>query len=166
MYQARWNKLEWPYTIARIVELSRHYNGALVLIDSTGVGEPVYEDLVRRGVPIEPFHFTNQSKKQLIEKLANWIEIGQITMLNIVETMKEFTNFTYDISEVSGKVRYNAPVGFHDDIVISHSLAIWSLSPIYKTASDKPMGRIQAFRKIKESSYAEEEQNWKDFEAI
>ena len=129
VWQDRFNKLEWPFQKTKIKELSSYYNNALVSIDSTGLGEPIFEDLQRSGVPIEPYHFTNESKKELIEKLVIWIEQQKLRMLNIPETITEFNNFTYDISS-TGKVRYEAPVGFHDDIVMSHALAIWQLQPV------------------------------------
>jgi hypothetical protein len=81
-------------------------------------------------IPIEPFKFTNTSKKQIIEKLANWIELRNIKMLQLEETIKELSIFTYDYSEKTDRVYYGAPPGFHDDIVIAHALAIYSLSPI------------------------------------
>jgi len=128
--QIRFNHLEWPFIRSKIKELSRKWNGALVILDATGVGDPTYDDLVREGVPVEPIKFTNTLKKQMIEKLANWIELKHIKMLQLEETIQEFSVFTYDISEVTDRVHYGAPAGFHDDIVISHALAIWSLNPV------------------------------------
>lgn len=128
--QMRFNQLEWPFQKDKIKLLSDRYNHALIYIDSTGLGEPIYEDLVRSGVPCEPIHFTNEMKKQLIEKLSSWIEMKNIRMLALEETMQEFSSFTYDYSEKTGRVIYGAPPGFHDDIVFSHALAIWGLNPI------------------------------------
>jgi phage FluMu gp28-like protein len=142
VYQMRFNKLEWHYQKERIKDLSKKYNDALILVDSTGVGEPIYEDLARAGVPIEPYHFTNESKKNLIEKLSTWIELKNCRMLKLDETIQELNSFTYDISS-TGKVRYEAPVGFHDDIVIAHALAIWSLQPITKTREEDNLTIIQ-----------------------
>lgn len=142
VYQMRFNKLEWHYQKERIKELSRKYNTALVIVDSTGAGEPIYEDLARAGVPIEPYHFTNESKKNLIEKLSTWIELQNLRMLKLDETIQELNSFTYDISS-TGKVRYNAPVGFHDDIVIAHALAVWSLQPITKEMQEQELSIIE-----------------------
>ena len=80
-------------------------------------------------VPVEGYKFTNESKKNLIEKMANWIELKNIYMLDLDETRNELNSFTYDITN-RGNVIYQAPTGFHDDIVFSHSLAIWGLQPI------------------------------------
>lgn len=126
--QMRFNKLEYPSIRSYIKHLSVKYNGALVILDSTGVGEPTYDDLSREGVPVEPITITETLKRQLIDKLSSWIELKRIFMLDLAETVKEFKDFTYDISEETKRIRYGAPVGFHDDIVISHALAVWGLN--------------------------------------
>jgi hypothetical protein len=143
VYQMRFNQLEWPFQKERIKGLSMKFNRALVSMDSTGLGEPIYEDLVRAGVPCEPIHFTNESKKQMIEKLSNWIELKNLRMLNLEETVQEFNSFTYDYSEKTGRVIYGAPPGFHDDIVFSHALAIWQLQPIIEVRKQPVMSVIE-----------------------
>jgi phage FluMu gp28-like protein len=143
VYQMRFKQLEWPFQKERIKELSKKYNNALVYIDSTGLGEPIYEDLVRAQVPCESIKFTNESKKQMIEKLSNWIELKNCRMLNIEDTINELNVFTYDYSEKTHRVMYNAPVGFHDDIVFSHALAIWGLQPIIESKVKPVMGVIE-----------------------
>ncbi|MFH1561884.1 MAG: hypothetical protein ABIF11_00485 [Nitrospirota bacterium] len=130
VFQMRFNQWEWPFQRAKIKEVSKKYNNALVILDSTGVGEPTFDDLSREGVPVEPYKFTNESKKNIIEKLSNFIELKHIKMLQLEETINELISFTYDYSEKTGRVIYGAPQGFHDDIVISHALAIWNLQPI------------------------------------
>ena len=50
--------------------ISKHYNNALVMIDATGIGDPIVDDLLRAGVPVEPIKITEMSKKELIEKLS------------------------------------------------------------------------------------------------
>jgi hypothetical protein len=126
-----------------IKDISMKFNRALIYIDSTGLGEPIYEDLVRAGVPCEPVHFTNEIKKQMIEKLSSWIELKNIYMLNIEDTVQEFNSFTYDYSEKTGRVIYGAPPGFHDDIVFSHALAIWGLQTIIPVISPQTMTIVQ-----------------------
>src|SRR5579859_1345462 len=97
VFQMRFNNLEWPVIRSRLTEVSRKYNNALVYLDSTGVGEPLYDDLGRLNVPVEPIHLTNELKKQIIEKLSNYIELGHIRMLKLDETIREFNQFTYDM---------------------------------------------------------------------
>lgn len=165
VFQMRFNHLEWPFIRSKIQEVSKKYNNALVILDSSGVGEPTYDDLSRAGVPIEPFKFTNTSKKQIIEKLANWIELRNLQMLNLDETIKELSIFTYDFSEKTDRVFYGAPPGFHDDIVIAHALAAHSLQPVIKKVKKEPLSPItidyiakaQSFENNEEGEYGEYE---------
>lgn len=156
VYQMRFNKLEWPYQKERIKEVCLKYNRALIMIDATGLGDPIADDLAREGLPVEPFKLTNESKKQIIEKLANWIELLNIKMLQLEETVNEFNSFTYDITS-KGRVSYNAPTGFNDDIVVSHALAIWSLQPLYKEKQKKELSPIAKdfYEKTRSSTQSE-----------
>ena len=160
----RFNQLEWPFQKKKIKDLSMKFNRALVILDSTGIGEPIYDDLSRDGVPVEGVKFTNDSKKNLIEKLANWIEMKNIRMLYLPETINELNSFTYDISS-QGRVRYEAPVGFHDDIVYAHALAVKSLQPIIKRVIAPEMTVVQ--RDINEKIKAiSEGENILDYEIV
>jgi len=129
VYQDRFQKLEWPFQKTKIMEISKKYNRALIMLDATGIGDPVADDLLRAGASVEPFKLTNETKKDIIEKLSIWIEQKRFKMLNTKETLYEFDNFSYDVSS-SGKITYGAREGFHDDIVIAHALAVWGLQPI------------------------------------
>lgn len=143
VFQMKFNNLEWPAIQGRIQHVSRKYNNALVYLDSTGVGEPVYDQLSRMGVPVEAIHLTNELKKQIIEKLANWIELKYFRLLNDDDTINELNSFTYDISEKTGRVFYGAPVGFHDDIVIALALAVWGMQPVTRKVATEEMTVIQ-----------------------
>lgn len=129
VYQDRFNQLDWNFQKKKIRTIAKHYNNALVNIDATGLGDPIADDLIRDGININPIKLTNELKKDIIEKMVIWIEQNKIAMIDIAESKNEFTNFTYDVSS-TGKIRYNAPVGFHDDIVISNCLAVWGLNPL------------------------------------
>lgn len=143
VYQERFQSLEWPFQKAKIKEIARHYNNALVVLDATGLGNPIADDLLRDGVSVEPFKITETSKKDLIEKLSIWIQQKKIRMLNLPETAFEFDNFSYEILPLGG-VRYGAPSGFHDDIVLSHALTVSKLQPIYKKIEIKPTNQIRS----------------------
>ena len=143
VYQDRFNKIEWPFQKKKIKAVSKHYNNALIYIDATGLGDPIADDLLRAGIPVEPYKLTNQSKKEIIEKLVIWIEQRKVEIINIPETIAELANFTYDITR-SGLISYNAPQGFHDDIVIAHALAVWGLAPLYPEDKSKPVSLIRS----------------------
>ena len=168
VYHDRFNTIEWPFQKKRIKAISDHYNHALCVLDATGLGDPIADDLTRAGVPVEPFKITEQSKKDLIEKLSIWIEQKRIHILNIEEALNEYDNFNYQIGE-TGRIRYGAPEGFNDDIVVADALACWSLQPLYKETYEKPKTRIQRAREKaweNQRRGGEYDQNWKDWEAI
>lgn len=129
--QDRFQTLEWPFQKARIKALSNLYNHALVALDATGLGNPIADDLLREGVPVEAIKISNESKKEMVEKLSLWIDEKRIHILPLQETLEEYDNFSYEIGE-QGRIRYGAPKGYHDDIVISHALALTQLHKLSK----------------------------------
>jgi hypothetical protein len=118
----RWQS-DWSQTrqrIAAIVGSNRGY------IDSTGVGDPIAEDLMRECSGLEAFHFSSRSKQQIMEGLAKSVQMGEVSILpGVMQDEMESFEFGYTASGV----RYSAPDGMHDDCVCSLALANHS----YKT---------------------------------
>lgn len=123
----RFNQKDWAFIKSRIQSLCYQYNRAEILLDSTGVGDSVYDDLIRMGLPVQGYRFTLLSKTQLIENLILRIANKEITFPAIPELLKELELFSYT-KLPSGSVRYSAPPGFHDDCVISLALAVMDLN--------------------------------------
>ena len=65
----RFSQLDWVFQQKKIVNLAQQYS-ASTLIDSTGVGDPIYDSLSRQKIRVEGYKFTNPSKKDLIENLS------------------------------------------------------------------------------------------------
>jgi len=124
VFKDRYNKLDWAVQKGRVFYGCKRYN-ASVLVDSTGIGDPIYDDLARMGLNIRGYKFTEESKKQLIELLMMAFEQGLIRILNDVDQFNELDNFDYTIGS-SGRVHYSAPEGYHDDCVIALALANWA----------------------------------------
>lgn len=125
VYHDRFNLLDWAIQKERVANVCRKYNARLT-IDSTGVGDPIFEDLRRMGLHAEGFKFTNESKKRLIESLMMAFEQTRISILDIPTQTNELDIFEYTINP-SGTVHYSAPDGYHDDCVIALALANWQL---------------------------------------
>lgn len=128
----RFQDLSWSLQKLRVQELAIKYNNALCVVDSTGIGDPIVEDLQRAGLSLwyngeKPgFRFTNDSKNQLINNLAISIEQRRVTFPNEPILIDELNSYEYAITD-SGKITYNAPDGKHDDAVISLALACWAI---------------------------------------
>ncbi|MFX0135921.1 MAG: hypothetical protein ACFFDN_19925 [Candidatus Hodarchaeota archaeon] len=124
VYMKRFNKLDWPYQKTFIIDTIRKYNDAKLLLDSTGVGDPIYDDLIAARLRVEGYKFTSESKKKLIENLMLAFDKEEILIFDDPILVNELMAFTYEINE-SGRVKYSAPEGMHDDTVISLALAKW-----------------------------------------
>jgi hypothetical protein len=127
VYFERFNKISWERQIAAVTSAANAYN-ATIFIDSTGVGDPIFERLRQAQLKITGYQFTNASKEALIDNLAMKIERGDARFMDIAEQTNELLAFTYEMTP-SRNVRMNAPEGMHDDCVISLALAYWKPKP-------------------------------------
>ncbi len=129
VYVDRFNKIDWSVQVDRIKVATDRYNRALIYVDSTGAGEPVFENLRKAGIHAEAYPFTQRSKSALIDQLALALEKKQITLPKPdlwPEGVDELESFEYSITD-SGNVRTGCPAGMHDDCVIALALAAWQL---------------------------------------
>ena len=126
----RYNQVPYDEQINKIMNLSKRYNNANILIDSTGVGDPVYDLLKRNGANIKPFKFTNPSKENLIRGLIIALENKEVSYPKIDVLLDELEMFEYTLG-ATGVMRYNSPDGEHDDCVIALALAIKAVEENY-----------------------------------
>lgn len=117
----RWQGRTWEHTVGRLAEL---IGDSRACVDSTGVGDAVFESIARRCEQAQGVKFTNERKQQLIEGLAVAIQSRATTLPTDRIALTEYEAFEYTMTP-SGRVRYSAPEGMHDDIVCAHALA-WS----------------------------------------
>ncbi len=125
-YIDRFNQMDWNIQKARIKALAQRYNNARIIIDSTGIGDPITDDLRKEGLVVDDFRYTNNSKMQLIQKLSIFIEQKLISIPNNELLLNELESFGYEITDAR-KMTYGAPTGQHDDMVNSLALAVWGL---------------------------------------
>jgi hypothetical protein len=113
----------------------RRYNRAPVWVDSTGVGDPILEDLMRMGVSCRGYKFTGESKAALVENLILAVDERRVTIPPIQELIDELVIFEAK-NLPGGGVSYGAPGGYHDDCVISLALAVWGTRGVRVGQSD------------------------------
>ena len=120
----RFNQLDWPLQKERIAGFVRRWN-ALLVMDATGVGDPVYDDL--RGVlpRVEGFKITAQTKRELVQGLMVAVEQRRVMWQASWDILTaEMRRYEYEIGP-TGQVSYAAPSGYHDDCVMALALAAW-----------------------------------------
>lgn len=125
----RFNQIDWSLQMAKIEAIARRYNNADIWLDSTGVGDPIYEDLRNRGLTIKEFKFNERSREQLLNNLAILLEHDKIKLKrnDILDT--ELKSFKWELS--GNKVKARVPDSYHDDTVMALALSVWGI--------DKPL---------------------------
>ena len=109
---------DWKGTTTEILNLPRNVP---IIIDSTGVGDPIGEDIARVRPNVELFKFTAHTKQQIMEGLAAAIQQRTVTFPEGPIT-DELSNFEYSFT--ARGVKYEAPSGLHDDCVCALAMAI------------------------------------------
>lgn len=129
VYLERFTDVSWPVQRKRIhaaVEYLENYPGVTsvtVLVDVTGVGDVVYDDLMDEGLYCIPIPFSNAWKDKAVKLLAADMEQGRGHITE--EQLEEFESYAFTITD-SGKFKYEASVG-HDDYVSAKLLEHWGL---------------------------------------
>jgi len=113
----RWQS-DWAQTRKRIIDTVK---SVPTYIDSTGVGDPIVEDIRKQCHQVEAFQFTSKSKQQIMEGLASAIQNGEVFITEGL-MYDELESFEYEYTKTG--VRYSAPSGMHDDIVCALALAV------------------------------------------
>ena len=126
-------QIDWGQTRMRIRSATGNQPA---LVDSTGVGDPVLEDLQRfdekrgSGSNFEGYHFHPSSKQKLMEGLAAAIHQRKVRFAptrkptsidDVAHIAFELELFEYEFT--AHGVRYSAPEGYHDDCVVALALA-------------------------------------------
>lgn len=124
--QERFNQIDYNLQKAKIEAAYYKWNKAHVRIDSTGLGEPIYDDLVHQKINIEPYHFTEESRRDLLTNLQLKLEQGIIKIPNDEILINELNSFEYQLTP-SHKVKMSVPEGMHDDTVMSLALSVWGM---------------------------------------
>jgi hypothetical protein len=147
----RFSQIDWHVQRAKLTELYLKWKepgGAVaVYAEDNSIGNVNIAEL-RRGdketgsvaIPVSAFLTTNTSKEQAIDKLALLIETGRITYPNIPALVNELQ--AYESTRLaSGRMRYSAPEGEHDDCVMALAFTMEGLSvtPIIDDANWSPI---------------------------
>ncbi len=125
----RFHRLDWNLQINRVRASCERFNNARILVDSTGAGEPVYEEMLRSGCQVDGYPLTAKSKSDLVNNLALLFEKQKLVLPRVdlwPDGIEELESFEYSVSD-AGNVRMGAPSGVHDDCVVALALSAWQV---------------------------------------
>ena len=125
VYMDRFSQIDYVLQMERVTALARRFNPVSIVAEANAMGQPVIDQLARRGLPIKPFVTTNASKAEIIDALALAFEQGEIRILNDPVLLGELQ--AYEMNKTpSGLMQYSAPEGMHDDTVMALAIGWWA----------------------------------------
>ncbi len=137
-FSERWQG-PWGETKRKILELTK---GVHTLIDSSGVGDPIVEELQESHDKLVGFKFSSSSKQQLMLGLASALQ-SQTIHYSDPRLKFELEAFEYVYSATG--VKYSAPSGEHDDGVVALALAERMRQTVPASTDPDLAQRIAAF---------------------
>lgn len=129
VYHDRFNAVSWPLQRQRIRDAVHglEQQGATVtcMVDSTGIGDVIFDDMEVEGFDVIPIKFTPQWKQMAVYLLSADLERGGAFILP--EQLNEFRQYRYEVSETTGRMKFAAPEGAYDDEVAAKMLEHWGV---------------------------------------
>lgn len=125
----KFNDLAWPIQQRRIkaacdeIGMRAGVESVTVLVDSTGLGDVVYDNLTEEGLDCIPIVSNNPWKEAAAKLLAADMEGGKAHILS--EMVPEFEAYEMNMTP-SGKMVFEAGSG-HDDEVAAKTLEHWGI---------------------------------------
>ncbi len=132
-----------------IMDLAFKWRLQKIMVDATGVGEPVCDALdaafrqPQYPCPVnivDRFKFTGDSKQALVESMVVDFEKDAVRLIDDETQKNELKSFQYVVTP-SRKIKYSAPEGMHDDIVIADGLG---MALTHDTRLWRPVNRMPA----------------------
>lgn len=118
----RFSQIDYTLQMGRLRALYERFQPEQIIAERNSMGEPLVELAQQMGLPIVPFTTTNASKKLVVDDLTLAFERATIRILPDPALIGELQAFESKRLP-GGMLRYEAPEGMHDDMVISLALA-------------------------------------------
>ena len=126
--QDSFNQIDYTLQKAKIEAAYYRYGCPRVTMDSTGVGNPIVDDLVNKGINVDPYTFTYNSRNELLINLQILLEQNIIKIPDDPELIAELESAYFDVTP-QGRTKIVVPDDRHDDRIMSLALAVWDIPP-------------------------------------
>lgn len=120
----RFNQIDYSFQAQRLKLMCDVWRPVTVLTELNSIGQPVFEQLQRLGLPAIGFNTTAQSKPPLIENLALALERNEWQFINDKVWIAELEAYERKLSAITGRSQYSAPEGMNDDTVMAKALMV------------------------------------------
>jgi len=141
----RFNQISWSLQVERVGLWYRTFRCVKVMVDASGVGDPIAEELEKAGMTVEPFVFTVPSRRALIEELVVACDNQEISIPASAKFQvykEELESMEYQLDGTT--VRYAVPANMHDDAVMSLALA----TRAFRASRGMVLGVLDFFKRL------------------
>ena len=150
VYAVEMSGTDWMSQMESIVHEVKKWGIDDVRVDSTGLGDVVFDNLLASGLPVTPFKFTSQSKYQLFQNYYLALENETVTFPTGWETLiKQLEDINIRQSGNGGYIFFTESQE-HDDWVDSELLSLMACDPPGieggEFALARPISRMQPIR--------------------
>ncbi len=151
VHMDRFRGVEAPELRQRIIDTYNLYKPIQTLIEQNNQGLPILQDLRGKIPNLEGFITTSDSKSEIINNLIAAFALKEIKIIKDKDLIAELEAFAFTFSP-TGKIKFSAPSGFHDDCVMSLAIAWHSYNKSVKLGGYYVMGSNQDLSAYKQKS--------------
>ncbi len=127
----QWTGIPHSQLYPQIVDILRKWNCQKVLVDATGIGQPVASFLRKElGSRVVPFTFTQKSKSDMGFELLSFVNSGRLKLYK-QDGSQEYKELMFQLERAKAQYRPNQTMNFyvhpsegHDDFLMSLALLI------------------------------------------
>jgi hypothetical protein len=129
--QYQWTGIAHSTLYPQIVDILKKWDCKRVVVDATGIGQPVASFLRKElGSRVVPFTFTQKSKSDMGFELLSFVNSGRLKFYK-QDGSQEYTETIFQLERARAQYRPNQTMNFyvdpsegHDDFLMSLALAV------------------------------------------
>jgi hypothetical protein len=134
--QYQWTGIAHSQLYPQVVDILKRWNCQRVLVDATGIGQPVASFLRKElGSRVVPFTFTQKSKSDMGFELLSFVNSGRLKFYK-QEGSKEYKETMYQLEKARAQYRPNQTMNFYVDPQEGHDDFLISLALVAEAARD------------------------------
>ena len=119
----RWQNIQSPDLINNIIKINDIWKFKAIDIENNNQGLPIYQDLSTKLKNINQINTNQKTKPEMINRLVHLFNMKEIKLVKDEYLRIELEAFIFKQSD-NGNIKFMADSGFHDDCVMSLSIAV------------------------------------------
>ena len=132
----QWTGTPHSQLYPQIVDVLRKWNCQKIVVDATGIGQPVASFLRKElGSRVKPFTFTQKSKSDMGFEVLSFVNGGRLKLYK-QDGSKEYQEMMFELEKAKAQYRPNQTMNFYVDPGEGHDDFLMSLALLVVAARD------------------------------